>query len=171
MTTLREHRQTLENNNEAYGYDVNQNMGRLIITLRNHWIVNGIKVANDKPSLDSIVRMLFDSQDRRPIFYVEGTELPLCWNQRKDWDLPYIKYEWGHLKSKHSAPSFENDITNLALYSGRCNQHIQSGLNIEELMIYGGILAQRISNVLTKRRLLFESDNWKEVLGKLNSKS
>jgi hypothetical protein len=42
-------------------------------------------------------------------------------------------------------------------------------MNIQELMIYGGILAQRISNVLTNRRKLFESDKWKELIKKLSS--
>ena len=37
-------------------------------------------------------------------------------------------------------------------------------MNIEELMVYGGALAQRISNVLTKRRILFESEKWIELV-------
>ena len=104
--------------------------------------------------------LLFEAQDNRPIFHVEGTELPLCWNNPGDWDINYIKYEWGHLWSKNQSPESYNCIKNIALYSARCNRHIQSSMNIEELMIYGGSLANRISNVLTKRRMLFESDKW-----------
>jgi hypothetical protein len=40
-------------------------------------------------------------------------------------------------------------------------------MNIEELMIYGGVLAQRISNVLTKRRVLFASQEWQNVIAEL----
>ena len=55
----------------------------------------------------------------------------------------------------------------MALYSARCNQHIQAGMNIEALMIYGGVLAQRISNVLIKRRVLFASQEWQNVIVEL----
>jgi len=37
-------------------------------------------------------------------------------------------------------------------------------MHIEELMIYGGVLAQRISNVLTARRKLFETQQWKNLV-------
>jgi len=43
-------------------------------------------------------------------------------------------------------------------------------MNIQELMIYGGLLAQRISNVMTKRRILFESENWKNLIKELKDK-
>ena len=36
-----------------------------------------------------------------------------------------------------------------------------------ESVVYGGILAQRISNVLTARRKLFESKEWKDVVNKI----
>ena len=61
-----------------------------------------------------------------------------------------------------------NLAKNLGLYSARCNQHIQTSMHIEELMVYGGILAQRISNVLTARRRLFESQEWEHLVSKLN---
>ena len=101
------------------------------------------------------------------MFHVEGTELPLCWNRPRDWNKNYIKYEWGHLRSQNQAQDKANKLENLGLYSARCNQHIQTSMHIEELMVYGGILAQRISNVLTERRKLFESEKWKAVVYKL----
>ena len=79
------------------------------------------------------------------MFHVEGTELPLCWNAPKNWDLNYVKYEWGHLHSRDQNPVAAHRLENLALYSARCNQHIQTSMNTEELMTYGGVLAQRIS--------------------------
>ena len=79
----------------------------------------------------------------------------------------YIKYEWGHLLSKNQSNNTEKRIENLGLYSARCNQHIQSSMNIQELMLYGGIIAQRISNVLTKRRILFESEEWRQLISNL----
>ena len=59
-------------------------------------------------------------------------------------------------------------IENLGLYSARCNQHIQSSMNIQELMVYGGLISQRITNVLTKRRMLFESLKWGKIIEELN---
>ena len=40
-------------------------------------------------------------------------------------------------------------------------------MNIQELMIYGGLIATRISNVLTKRRILFETNEWKNLIMQL----
>lgn len=77
---------------------------------------------------------------------------------------------YSHLLSKNQNLGRCNNIENLGLYSARCNQHIQSGMNIQELMIYGGLLAQRISNVMTKRRILFESENWKNLIKELKDK-
>ena len=105
------------------------------------------------------------------MFHVEGTELPLCWNSPRDWDKDYIKYEWGHLRSLNQAPQKAYEIQNLGLYSARCNQHIQTSMHIEELMVYGGILAQRISNVLTARRKLFDSEEWKELIAEMDQET
>jgi hypothetical protein len=37
-------------------------------------------------------------------------------------------------------------------------------MHIEELMVHGGILAHRISNILTERRILHDSEEWKELI-------
>lgn len=103
------------------------------------------------------------------MFHVEGTELPLCWNAPKDWEKDYIKYEWGHLLSRNQNAADAHRLENLALYSARCNQHIQTSLDVPELMIYGGIIAQRISIVLTRRRQMFSSDAWAKVVAGLGS--
>jgi hypothetical protein len=33
-------------------------------------------------------------------------------------------------------------------------------MDVQELMVYGGVLANRITTVLTKRRFLFNSEKW-----------
>lgn len=162
--TLLEHRKNIEENSDAYTKDINDD--RLVGTLINHIRSNFNNVRFDidkKIILKKIIRLLFQTQDNRPFFHVEGTELPLCWNRPKDWDKNYIKYEWGHLLSKNQNSNENLILENLALHSARCNQHIQSSLNIQELMVYGGLISTRISNVLTKRRLLFESIEWKNI--------
>lgn len=167
--TLIEHRRALTHNQDAYTYEIVHNSERLIRTLITHIKGSGVSFSPRKhgPSLARAIALLFETQDQRPIFHVEGTELPLCWNRPLDWDKAYIKYEWGHLKSKNQNPLDEVGIADMALYSARCNQHIQAGMNIEELMIYGGLLAQGISNVLIKRRVLFASQEWQSVIAEL----
>ncbi len=166
---LSDHRQALANNTAAYTYEIEHNIDRLVSTLIPHLRTSGVKLSRKKHRdvLANIIAMFFDAQEKTPIFHVEGTELPLCWNSPRDWDKNYIKYEWGHLRSKNQNPTLLPGIENFALYSARCNKHIQSSMNIEELMIYGGILAQRVSNVLTKRRILFASKIWRDEIEKL----
>ena len=162
---LIEHRNIINENVEAYETDVSDD--RLVKSIINHIREDfeGVRFDHKKKILlKEIVLLLFEAQEHRPFFHVEGTELPLCWNRPSDWDIDYIKYEWGHLLSQNQRPEKSNSIENIGLYSARCNQHIQSSMNIQELMVYGGLLAQRISNVLTNRRVLFASEKWNELL-------
>lgn len=169
---LIEHRQVINNNPEAYETDLNGD--RLVKSIINHIREDfeGVRFdSKKKVILKEIVLLLFEAQEHRSFFHVEGTELPLCWNRPADWDIDYIKYEWGHLLSQNQRPEKSSSIENIGLYSARCNQHIQSSMNIQELMVYGGLLAQRISNVLTKRRILFVSEKWKELLEELKKQT
>jgi len=168
---LIDHRKIIEGNSEAYIKDLESE--RLVKTMMNHIKTDlpGVRFTNEKKLiLKEIINLLFETQDKRPFFHVEGTELPLCWNRPADWNCDYIKYEWGHLLSRNQNPDSKSSIENLGLYSARCNQHIQSSMNIQELMVYGGLIATRISSVLTKRRLLFASEQWIKLIKKLNEK-
>lgn len=171
--TLREHRARLKTAGErAYTFEPDSNVDRLCATLTPHVRRAGytnMAAARKDGILAQIVRLLFDAQEQRPMFHVEGTELPLCWNAPKDWEKDYIKYEWGHLLSRNQNAADAHRLENLALYSARCNQHIQTSLDVPELMIYGGIIAQRISIVLTRRRQMFSSDAWAKVVAGLGS--
>ena len=165
---LIEHRRIIERTADAYTRDLNSD--RLIKSLINHLRrqFSGVPFTSAKKIiLKQIIELIFETQDKRPIFHVEGTEMPLCWNRPGDWNCDYIKYQWGHLLSKNQNPETYDHIENLGLYSARCNLHIQSSMNIQELMIYGGLIAQRISNVLTKRRILFASTEWKTLISSL----
>ncbi len=164
---LIDHRRALADNAEAYSFELRPtNIGRLVKTLMLHLKTAGyqLTLGGSFDDLSSAIHLLFEVQERRPFFHVEGTELPLCWNSPKDWDKNYVKYEWGHLRSKNQSPEKAHQLENLGLYSARCNQHIQTSMHIEELMVYGGILAQRISNVLTARRKSYfkrkNGSNW-----------
>ena len=159
---LIEHRRIINGNPEAYETDFKSD--RIVKSIINHIRDDFTEIRFDKRKkeiLKEIIFLLFQAQEHRPFFHVEGTELPLCWNRPADWDIDYIKYEWGHLLSKNQMSEKSSSIENIGLYSARCNQHIQ------ELMVYGGLLAQRISNVLTNRRVLFESSKWKKLMKEL----
>ena len=165
---LIEHRKIINNNSLAYEIDLEND--RLVKSIINHIREDFSNVRfdqNKKVILKKLIHLLFEAQEQRPFFHVEGTELPLCWNRPSDWDIDYIKYEWGHLLSQNQRPEKSSSIENIGLYSARCNQHIQSSMNIQELMVYGGLLAQRISNVLTKRRILFASEKWNNLINDL----
>ena len=165
---LVEHRRIIHDNLDAYEIDLRSE--RLVKSIVNHIREDFSDVRfdqNKRDILKEIILLIFDAQEHRPFFHVEGTELPLCWNRPADWDKNYIKYEWGHLLSKNQKPEKSSSIENIGLYSARCNQHIQSSMNIQELMVYGGLLAQRISNVLIKRRILFASNEWKQLIQEL----
>jgi hypothetical protein len=167
---LIDHRRALADNDEAYTFELrSENISRLVKTLLLHLKKAGYQLTptNSFDDLSRIIQLLFEAQEKRPFFHVEGTELPLCWNSPKDWDKTYLKYEWGHLRSKNQSPEKAHQLENLGLYSARCNQHIQTSMHIEELMVYGGILAQRISNVLTARRRLFQTAEWRQLVEKL----
>lgn len=165
---LIEHRRIINKNPQAYETDLESE--RVVKSIINHIRNDFSNVRFDKQKreiLRKIVILLFEAQEHRPFFHVEGTELPLCWNRPSDWTIDYIKYEWGHLLSQNQMPEKSSSIENIGLYSARCNQHIQSSMNIQELMVYGGLLAQRISNVLTNRRILFASKKWNNLITSL----
>ncbi|GHA77482.1 hypothetical protein [Cognatilysobacter bugurensis] len=169
--TLREHRKRLHEAGErAYAYEIEHDpKNRLCKTLCPHLRAAGFDVtpAAKRTQLKRIIGLLFAAQDHRPMFHVEGTELPLCWNSPKNWEFAYIKYEWGHVMSRNQNAASCHSLENLGLYSARCNQHIQTSLDVPELMQYGGIIAQRVSIVLTNRRKLFASQAWQEAVSAL----
>jgi hypothetical protein len=165
---LVEHRTNIKENHNAYTEDLQGD--RLVRTLIKHIRKNfpSVRFTEKKRLiLKEMIILLFESQDNKPIFHIEGTELPLCWNKPYHWNYNYIRYEWGHLLSRNQNPDNLDNIQNLGLYSARCNQHIQTSMDIEELMVYGGSLEQRISNVLTKRKALFDTQDWKGLIAKL----
>ena len=166
---LVEHRKIINENPDAYEIDIKED--RLVLSIINHIREDFLDVRfnrDKKDILKKIIFLLFEAQGHRPIFHVEGTELPLCWNRPADWNIDYIKYEWGHLLSQNQRPEKSSSIENIALYSARCNQHIQSSMNIEELKAYGGKLEEVIIKNEKSREKLFKSDDWQVLLKDLS---
>jgi hypothetical protein len=163
---LRAHRQALAQNPDIYEQDI----PRLSETLASHLRKAGFNSATTraaKPLVDKMVQLLFDAQTRHPLFHVES-DLPFCWNAPQYWDTNYIRYEWGHLRSRNQNADAE-DPTNLALCSARCNQHVQTSMDIDEVRdwLRGSRIADRIDEVLSHRATLFESAKWNDLLEEL----
>jgi hypothetical protein len=168
---LNEHRLNIRKNMpKAYEFELKDiGKDRLIGTLTNILSKNFTLSKKKHYQLLSLyIDLLAETQDYSPIFDIKSIKLPLCWNSPKDWQYDYIRYEWGHLYSKSQNPDLQYNLENLGLYSARCNRHIQSSMNIEEVLVYGGIIAQRISEVLLKRDALFRKEEWKTLLIEFN---
>ena len=118
----------------------------------------------------NIVTSIFGTQDYKPFFWIVGT-LPFCWNDPKDWDKDYIKFQWGHLNPRNSLADGSGKVEELCLMSARCNNHIQSSLPLDDLQEYfrGSATGLRIQQVLEKRTALFASTDWQRITRELDN--
>lgn len=153
----------------TYVMDDKEENNKLKERLSSHLKDGGYKTPEDSKDydilLDTYIKYIFETQDSKPFYYFDAPFLT-CWNRPVYWEtLDYIKYEWGHL---YPSGVDENDnpvdiLENLSLQSGRCNNHIQSGLSVDRVKLYGGKLEERIEYVQKKRKELFESKEWKDL--------
>lgn len=164
-TTLREHRLALAANPNAFESD----LPRLARTLVPHLkrCGYGRVGVRSRTLVSEIVEQIFEAQGRRPLFHIDA-QLPYCWNAPGFWNCNYIRYEWGHLRSRNQNQDAEH-IENLVLSSARCNQHIQTSMDINEVRDWldGSRIATRIDEVLESRRRLFQSARWLELSARL----
>ena len=167
MKSLLEHRQELAENPVAYTRDLE----RVADTLVQHLKKAGYRhltAGCSKAERKEFVSLIFRAQSEKPFLHIEAS-LPYCWNSpyRDGWNFDYIRYEWGHLRSINQNPSSAFDAENLCLMSARCNQHIQSSMNVDYLLEYGGALEAVIRKNLAARQQLFESQEWKSLLSRM----
>lgn len=115
-----------------------------------------------------IVESILATQDYKPFFWIDAA-LPYCWNDPKHWDRSQIIYQWGHLNPRNSVGD-AGVVTDLCLMSARCNNHIQSSLPLADVEEYfrGSAVGTRIQEVLKRRRVLFESSQWKQLMSQLD---
>lgn len=161
--TLRAHREALAANPDAYTAD----LPRLRETAVGHLKRFGFSRVTRRrcPSLiDTFVEAIFAAQQYRPFFHIDSP-LPFCWNAPKDWNKNYIRYEWGHLRSRNQNED-AHQIENICLQSARCNQHVQTSLDIDEVLhwLEGSPVASRVRAVLDCRQRLFASEAWHKLL-------
>lgn len=165
---LLEHRRQLAENPNAYIEDLPRLTGTVVGHLKRCGFEK-ITTRRGGELIKKYVDLIFEAQDNRPLFDVTG-ELPYCWNSPKDWSYNYIRYQWGHLKSRNlnDAPDF---LENLCLQSARCNMHVQTSMDIDEVIAWlkGSAVADRTLAVLEKRSALFESTAWRDLTQALNT--
>jgi hypothetical protein len=178
--SLKEHRESLNNNPNTYTTDLERCERTLFIkdirtnqrkdpSISNLTESRLIKL-NSSHLAKQLIRLLFKAQNNKPFFHIEQSTLPMCWNSPKDWNKDYIKYEWGHLYSYNQlSDNYTETFANVCLQSARCNQHIQTSMDIDELLIYGGVLSQVIQRNLENREKLFRSQEWVDVVGDLKT--
>lgn len=164
---LLEHRQHLAANPSAYTQDI----PRLYKTVVSHLKKCGYSRITQKRCPDLIknyVDLIFQTQHNLPFFHIAG-DLPYCWNSPGDWHFNYIRYQWGHLQSRNlnDTPDFPE---NLCLQSARCNLHVQTSMNIDEVIKWldGSAVSKRAREVLKRRASLFQSEAWEELISKLS---
>ena len=149
---------------KVYGYALNP------IEKKNFFQKAKLKKFNLSHLSEQLIKLLFKAQNNKPFFHIEKSPLPMCWNAPKDWDKDYIKYEWGHLHSHNQlSDNYTETFENTCLQSARCNQHIQTSMDIDELLIYGGELSQVIHRNLESRAKLFSSQEWIDIVGQLQT--
>jgi hypothetical protein len=125
-----------------------------------------------------IVKALLGAQDGKPFFWIEiEGELPFCWNRPDYWGehITHILYEWGHVDPRNNErdpKTGKEAIENLCLMSSRCNNHIQSSLDMQSIRKYfdGSKVAERIDLVLGQRTELFAFAKWTDLMSKLKAK-
>jgi hypothetical protein len=178
--SLKEHRESLNNNPNTYTTDLERCERTLFIkdirtnqrkdpSISNLTESRLIKL-NSSHLAKQLIRLLFKAQNNKPFFHIEQSTLPMCWNSPKDWNKDYIKYEWGHLYSYNQlSDNYTETFANVCLQSARCNQHIQTSMDIDELLIYGGVLSQVIQRNLENREKLFRSQELVDVVGDLKT--
>tara|TARA_Y100000310_G_scaffold338155_1_gene427052 strand:- start:45 stop:647 length:603 start_codon:yes stop_codon:yes gene_type:complete len=178
--SLKEHREAINNNPNAYTTDLERCERTLFIkdgrtkqrkdpSISN--LTESRLIKSNHPHLaKQLITLLFKAQNNKPFFHIEQSALPMCWNAPKDWNKDYIKYEWGHLYSHNQlSDNYTETFANVCLQSARCNQHIQTSMDIDELLIYGGELSQVIQKNLESREKLFSSQEWADLVGPLQT--
>jgi hypothetical protein len=164
--TLKAHREALAKNPTAYSTD----LPRIQQTAVGHLKRCGfsrVTRSRCRPLVDRFVNAIFDTQNCRPFFHVKSP-LPFCWNRPTDWNKDFIRYEWGHLRSLNQNDD-AHQIENICLQSARCNQHIQTSMDITEVLewLKSSAVEVRVKSVLERRQQLFVSTQWKQLLADL----
>ena len=163
---LLQHRENLSNNPNRFIHDKERAIKRFAETSYKNYGRCGKKKKLVMPLLKQLGNLVFEKQENTPIYEYQDT-LPRTWNSpmKGGWNVNYIKWEIGHLKSINQGGT--NEPENLSFQSARCNQHIQTSMNYYETTEYQckDEVKNRIDNLYT----LHKSKEWIDISEKINS--
>lgn len=163
---LTQHRTNLLNNPNRFTHDRDRAIKRFAETAYKSYGCCGKNKKVIIPLLIQLGKLLFENQENTPIYEYQDI-LPRSWNSPKNggWELNYIKWEIGHLKSINQGGTYEPE--NLSFQSARCNQHVQTGLSYFETTEYN--CKEEVKNRLDNLSILHNSKEWIDIKEQINS--
>ena len=128
-----------------------------------------------KTYFGDLIDMVWEAQDKIPFFGGYDTNgLPWHWNNpvasqgRPNFATDYVELQYGHILSRNNHGQDRHD--NFTIQSARCNNHIQTSLNLSEAIIC--CPRQEVIDRYKKIKQLHNSDKWnnkvkqiEEILG------
>jgi len=165
---LDEHRRQLVDNPDCFSFDKDRTCqnwcNKAWKHVRDHTSFE-FKRREAMPILGQMADMVWAAQGGRPLFhFVSYTDLPMSWNAPMNGEKNYIVYEIGHLNPRLSGG--DDHPNNLSFQSQRCNQGIQSGLNLDEVMTYFENISE-VQNRLRNLISLHRTEEWDSLLSQL----
>ena len=163
--TLNEHLEQIDQNSRVTPEQITKLAKRFRKIFRELGYVNSSK---DPETLEKYVRMLFKCQDYRCTHWVqtEEGELNGVWNRPMGghigWRTDLVWYEIDHVHPKNAGGT--DSLSNYQFLSANANQFTKCSLTYDDLLRRVDLsdrLKSRIKEVLTNRRRLFESAEWK----------
>jgi hypothetical protein len=110
-----------------------------------------------------ISSMIFEAQGNKPLFQF-GNEIT-SWNRPSYWNLNYLKYEIGHKTPVNAGGTSHPE--NLCFMSARCNQHIQSSLEMNYVIDWYFSHNDEVKQRLTNLENLYRSELWNQKMHEL----
>lgn len=164
--TLLQHRENLLNNPNRFIQDKERAIKQFAETSYKNYGPCGKNKKSVIQLLKQLGKLVFENQENTPIYEYQDI-LPRSWNSpmKGGWNLNYIKWEIGHLKSKNQGGT--NEPENLSFQSARCNQHIQTSMNYFETTEYN--CKEEVKNRVDNLFILHKSKEWINILEKINS--
>ena len=165
---LTEHRKNISDNKDAFVQDKDRAIANWIkhcwTYVRSH---GSLSKRESTPILEEMAELVWNAQMGMPLFQfnASSTGLPMSWNRPQDGELNYIRYEIGHIHPQLEGG--ESNPENLTFQSARCNQHIQSSLDIDEVMTYFDNVSE-VKSRMNHLNDLYHSEIWtslKDSLG------
>jgi hypothetical protein len=117
-----------------------------------------------------LIDMVWEAQGKVPFFGgYDSNGLPWHWNNpvaskdRPNFSTDYVELQYGHILSRNNQGKDRHD--NFTIQSARCNNHIQTSLNLSEAIIC--CPRQEVIERYNKVKKLHASDKWKNKVNEI----